>query len=130
MTENNEVLEVEEKSTWDEALENESWIAPLADIYETADEYFLVANMPGVTRENIKIKIEKGDLVIMGRVDYAGLANRKYILKETEIGNYYRKFKVSDSVDENNIQATFDNGQLHVNLPKHERIKPKTIEIK
>ena len=121
--------EVKEK-IGDEALERESWIAPLVDIYETQDDYFLSAQMPGVKKEDVKIKLEEGNLVIMGRIDYELNVNNKYVLKETEIGNFYRRFKISDSVDETKIDAKLENGVLNVKLPKHDRLKPKSIEIK
>lgn len=130
MVQNKDAVEVRPVRNWDEALEKESWIAPTIDIYETADDYFLSAYLPGVSKENVKIKLEDGNLVIMGRVDYETLINRKYILKEMEVGNFYRRFKISNSIDESKVDARFENGILQVKLPKHERIKPKTIEIK
>lgn len=130
MTEIKEMQEVKTQKSWEEALENESWVAPLIDIYETDDDYFLNAFMPGVTKDNLKIKLEDGHLVIMGRINYDEAVNRKYVLKETETGNYYRRFKISDSIDESKIDAKFENGILEIKLPKHERVKPKTIEIK
>jgi len=130
MVQNKEAVEVRPARTWEEALEKESWIAPLIDIYETDDDYFLSAYLPGVTKENVKIKLEDNNLVIMGRVDYETLINRKYVLKEMEVGNFYRRFKISDSINESKVDAKLENGILTVKLPKHERIKPKTIEIK
>jgi len=130
MSEVKDAVEVKQNLSWDEALERESWIAPLVDIYETKDDYFLNAQMPGVKKENIKIKLEDGNLVIMGRIDYDASLNHKYALKETEIGNFYRRFKISDSVDESKVDAKLENGILNVKLPKQERVKPKTIEIK
>jgi HSP20 family protein len=130
MTDNKEMVEVKNKLSWDEALEKEPWVAPLVDIYETADNYFLTANMPGVSKEDIKIKLEDGHLVLMGRTNYEEATNRKYVLKELEAGNFYRRFKISDGIDESKIDAKLENGILNVVLPKHERLKPKTIEIK
>lgn len=130
MTDNKEMVEVKDKKSWDEALENEPWVAPLVDIYETADDYYLTANIPGVSKENVKIKLEDGFLVIMGRVNLDEAKNRKYVLNEIEEGNYYRRFKISDSIDEQKIDAKLENGVLTVKLPKHERVKPKSIEIK
>lgn len=121
---------VEEKRNWEEALEQESWVAPMVDIYETNDDYYLIANMPGVAKEDVKVKLEEGDLVIMGRVNFLGEMKKKYIMKEIDSSNYYRKFKLSDSVDEDKIDAKLENGRLFVFLPKVERVKPKTIEIK
>ncbi|MBI5807789.1 MAG: Hsp20/alpha crystallin family protein [Ignavibacteriales bacterium] len=130
MTEVKDALEVKQKRTWDEALEKESWVAPLIDIYETEDDFFLNAYMPGVKKEDVKIKLEDGNLVIMGRIDYDETVNKKYVLQETVLGNYYRRFKISDSIDETKIDAKLENGILNIKLPKHERVKPKTIEIK
>jgi HSP20 family protein len=130
MTDKKEMVDVKTKRSWDEALEKESWVAPLIDIYETTDDYFLTAQMPGVSKEDMKIKLEEGHLVIMGRVNYNETDDRKYVMKETETGNFYRRFKISDSIDEQIIDATLENGILHVKLPKHDRVKPKTIEIK
>ena len=59
MAETKEMVEVNQPKSWDEALEQESWIAPLVDIYETNDDYFLTAVMPGVKKENVKIKLEE-----------------------------------------------------------------------
>mgnify|MGYP001028952386 CR=1 FL=1 len=121
---------MEKQYNWDEALENESWIAPLVDIYENEDNYYLTANMPGVKKENVKIKLEEGSLILMGRIDYEEELNRKYVMKETETGNFFRRFKIDESIDGEKIDAQFEAGRLIVTLPKHERVKPKTIEIK
>lgn len=130
MENTNAVTKVEEKRNWEEALEQESWVAPMVDIYETNDDYYLVANMPGVAKEDVKVKLEDGDLVIMGRVNFLGELKKKYLMKEIDSSNYFRKFKLSDSVDEDKIDAKLENGRLFVFLPKVERVKPKTIEIK
>lgn len=124
------LTKVEDKRSWEEALEKESWVAPLVDIYETTDDYHLVANMPGVSREDVKIKIEEGDLVIMGRTNFLGELQHKFLMKEIDSSNYYRKFKISESIDEDKIDAKLENGRLYVHLPKVERVKPRTIEIK
>jgi HSP20 family protein len=124
------LTKVEDKRSWEEALEKESWVAPLVDIYETTDDYHLVANMPGVSRQDVKIKIEEGDLVIMGRTNFLGELQHKFLMKEIDSSNYYRKFKISESIDEDKIDAKLENGRLYVHLPKVERVKPRTIEIK
>ncbi len=129
MTDNKELVDVKEKNSWEEALEKEAWVAPLVDIYETGEDYRLIAYMPGVSKENTQIKLEDGDLVIMGRINYEEANGRKYIMKETETANYYRKFKISDGIDESKIDAKLENGELNVTLPKHDRVKPRTIDI-
>lgn len=129
MNESKEMVNVE-KRTWDEALENESWVAPLVDIYETKDDFYLNAYMPGVNKNDIKIKMEEESLVIMGRINYENVNGRKYVLRESDSSNFYRKFRISDSVDYEKIEANMENGVLSIKLPKHERVKPRNIEIK
>lgn len=124
------LTKVEEKEAGEEALEKESWVAPLVDIYETNDDYYIVANMPGVAKDDVKLKVEEGDLVIMGRINFEGERLRKYLMKEIDSSNYYRKFNLTESVNEDKIDAKLENGRLFVHLPKVERVKPKIIEIK
>ncbi|MBZ0181259.1 MAG: Hsp20/alpha crystallin family protein [Melioribacteraceae bacterium] len=119
----------EKVNSWDYALEHETWITPTIDIFESEDNFTVIAKMPGVEKENLKIKLEDGNLVIMGRIDYDNLINKNYVLKESEIGNYYRKLKLSKGIDLDKIDAQLTNGQLLVLLPKQSGIKPKSIEI-
>ncbi|MCX6151675.1 MAG: Hsp20/alpha crystallin family protein [Ignavibacteriales bacterium] len=130
--EDKDLVNVEESKTtnWDEALEKECWIAPIVDIFETEEDFTLIANMPGVKKENVKIKIEDNSLLVMGKVDYENMLNRNYVLNESQAGNFYRKFQISESIDDSKIAAKLENGQLNIHLPKHERAKPKNIEIK
>lgn len=129
--ENKEMIPIKEKSnnSIEELLLNQNFISPLVNIFETDNEFVLVASMPGIERKDVKVRIEKDSLVLFGQIDYYNKLSKNYILNEQEIGNFYRTFKISNSVDQNNIEAKFDNGQLEVKLPKHEKIKPRTIDI-
>jgi HSP20 family protein len=130
-TKEKELVKVQDQKSWEESFEKEVWTAPLVDIVETDENFVLVAYMPGVSKENAQVKLEDDNLVLMGRLDrYNELKDARYIVKEHEFGNYYRKFNLSDSIDETKIEAEMKDGLLTVVLPKHERIKPKTIEIK
>ncbi len=130
-TKEKELVKVQDQKSWEESFEKETWIAPLVDIVETDENFVLVAYMPGVSKDNAQVKLEDNNIVIMGRLDkYEELKNARYIVKEQEFGNYYRKFNLSENIDETKIEAEMKDGMLTVVLPKHERIKPKTIEIK
>ena len=129
--ENKEMIPVKENinNSIDELLEKQNYISPRVNIYETNDEFVLVANMAGVLRDDLKVKVEKDSLTMFGKIDYDKQTNKNYILKELEIGNYYRTFNISDSVNQEKIEAKYDNGQLVVSLPKNEKIKPRKIDI-
>ena len=113
----------------EELLSTEKSILPEADIFETDDNYFLVVNMPGVSRDKISVKIVDTQLIIFGKINYEEAINRNYLLNETEIGNYYRTFKTTDTIDLQKIEAKFENGQLILKLPKQENKKSRTIPI-
>ena len=129
--ENKEMIPVKEEKNnlIEELLETQNYISPLVNIYETDDEFVLSADMPGVVRKDVKVKVENDLLIMFGRIDYVNEINRNYILNEQEFGNYYRTFRISDSVDQSNIKAKYDNGKLVVNLPKNEKVKPRSINI-
>jgi HSP20 family protein len=129
--ENKEMIPVKEEKNnlIEELLETQNYVSPLVNIYETDDEFVLSADMPGVVRKDVKVKVENDLLIMFGRIDYVNETNKNYILNEQELGNYYRTFRISDSVDQNNVKAKYDNGKLVVNLPKNEKVKPRTINI-
>jgi HSP20 family protein len=131
MTENKDLVSVKNFSSQsiNELLKTQNSISPVVDIYETENDFVLVADLPGVERSNIQVKLDDGQLIVFGKIKFEEAISRKYILNETEIGNYYRSFKISDSIDKEKINAKYDNGQLLVTLPKHDRVKPREINI-
>jgi HSP20 family protein len=131
MPDNKEIIAVRDINNYsiEEILRTQNNILPSTDIFENAEEYVLITNMPGVSRSEVQVKVIEDSLIVFGRINYDEAINRNYILNENEIGNYFRKFKISDSIDKNKIHAKYDNGQLIVHLSKSEKIKPRTIDI-
>jgi len=108
--------------------ESGSLVAPEVDIYEQDDAFIIVLNMPGVSKEGAEVKFADGLLTVYGAVKNQEISD-KCILDEIEHGNFYREFKVGDTVDVNQISAKMEDGVLSVTLPKHERIKPRQIPV-
>ncbi|MCA0389288.1 MAG: Hsp20/alpha crystallin family protein [Bacteroidetes bacterium] len=129
-TDNNEAMVSLTEDTWKEAFDKENWVLPEVNLLEDDEAFFVYASMPGVKKDDVRIKLENGNLVLMGRIDRSKQEGKKILLKEINTGNFYRKFKVADSIDTESVDASFQDGQLVLRLAKHERIKPKTIEIK
>ena len=131
MSEKNELVAVNNynSNSKNELLKTQNSISPVVDIFETENDYILIANLPGVERSNIQVKLDDKSLILFGKINFEEAVNRKYILNEKEIGNYFRSFKISDSIDKEKINARFDNGQLIVTLPKHDKVKPREIDI-
>lgn len=103
---------------------------PRADIYETPDKVFLVAEMPGVQPDGVDIALENRVLTIRGRVTRHPHPGYRLIRAEYGEGDYERAFTLSQTIDQEGIEASFTNGVLHLTLPKAEPAKARKIEIK
>ncbi len=105
--------------------------APLVDISEDEQEYLIKAELPGIEKDQVKVTVENGILLITGeRTSEHEEKNRKYHRVERSYGSFIRSFSLPDDADGTKVKAEFKNGVLKVHLPKDENAKPKSIEIK
>jgi HSP20 family protein len=105
--------------------------SPLVDIAEDDNEYLIKAELPGIEKDQVKVSVEDGLLVISGeRNSEKEEKNRKYHRVERSYGSFIRSFSLPDDADGTKVKAEFKNGILKVHLPKDETAKPKSIEIK
>lgn len=106
------------------------WV-PAVDIRETAKEYIVHADVPGVDPEKIEITLEGGVLTIQGERQWESKdAEKEYRRVERARGRFYRKFNLPDTVNEDKVSAKNKNGVLEVTIPKQERVLPRKIAIK
>ena len=103
---------------------------PSVDIFETERELTLLADLPGVTSENLTIDLRENTLTLTGEVEPFERANEEDILIEYETGKYYRQFSLSNVIDQSKIDAKLSDGVLRLTLPKVEEAKPRKIEVK
>lgn len=108
---------------------DERVLVPLTDIYETADQYTLKLEMPGVTKDKLEITMENDELEIRGEAGAYHPENMELKYSEFFQYDYIRKFTVSNDIDREKINATFENGVLTLILQKHESVKPRKIAI-
>lgn len=102
------------------------------DIIEKKDGYELQIDLPGVKKEDIQIEMDKGILSISVSISNSSdEEDKKYIRKERFTGEIKRSFNIGEDIDEDNINASFENGILYLNLPKKEEndSNKKFIEI-
>ncbi len=104
-------------------------LIPLTDIYETADQYTLKMEMPGITKDKLEVMLENNELEIRGETEKYTPTGKDLKYSEYSQYNYYRKYNVGDDIDRNRINATFENGVLTLVLQKHEAVKPRRIPI-
>jgi HSP20 family protein len=102
---------------------------PNVDIYESENEIVLVADMPGVSSENVDIDVRDNQLTIQGKVVLEDL-KEEVLFQEYGIGDYFRQFSLSSKIDQSKIEASMKDGVLSLTLPKAEAARPKKITVK
>jgi HSP20 family molecular chaperone IbpA len=104
---------------------------PRADIYSTADDYIIIADMPGVDENSIDVTLDRDVLEINGFVEPPQqLENYNLAYAEYGIGDYQRRFNIPDEIDRDQIEATMKDGVLRIKLPKALEVKTKKIAVK
>jgi HSP20 family protein len=105
--------------------------SPLADITEDDKEYLVKAELPDVRKEDVKVTVENGILMISGERKFEKEEKKKkYHRVERAYGSFVRSFSLPDDADAAKVKAEFKDGVLTVHLPKNEKAKPKQIEVK
>lgn len=106
----------------------EAYVTPLTDIYEEENGLYVLVDLPGVEKSGLKLAVEKDILTIEGHISSTSDSN--YLMREFEPSNYFRQFELSESVNQENINAELKNGVLSIYLPRAEALKPRTIDVK
>jgi HSP20 family protein len=111
---------------------NEGMTIPPVNVSETSKEFKMDLSVPGMKRDDFKVNIENGALTISSEKEEEKKEDDKnYKRREYSYNKFSRTFQLPENVDENNINAKYDNGILQVTIPKKEvtQTKPKK-EIK
>ncbi|MBI9070565.1 MAG: Hsp20/alpha crystallin family protein [Melioribacteraceae bacterium] len=116
--------------TQNEETDNSVW-SPLTDISEDKDNYYINTDLPGISKENLKLNITDGELTISGERNQIKEEKEKTFHRiERNYGKYYRKFNLPEKIVTDKIDAKFKDGQLIIVIPKAEESKPRELEIK
>ena len=125
MTKENKLTKREEALP--EETHQEQRVSPAVDIYENEDEILLMADMPGVGKDALQVRIEKAVLSIEGK---PGVGLDKGLLRcEAEPCTYARSFSLPHTIDSDKISANLERGVLTLRLPKRESVKPRQIQV-
>ena len=107
---------------------SERYAPPPVDIYETDNALTLMADMPGVSKENLDVRVDENTLTIQGKAQH--LVQGEPIYREIELTGFFRQFEIGDDIATDKINAELRHGVLALNLPKAEKAKQKRIEVK
>lgn len=107
-----------------------SWYPPV-DVFEDRDAVVLKAELPGMKKEDIDVRVENNVLTLQGeRKREKELNENGYSRTERVYGTFCRSFSLPATVDVKKIDASYKDGVLEVTLPKVEEAKPKQIDVK
>jgi|SRR3954453_1647541 HSP20 family protein len=126
------------RDLWNWGLENNSstnTTIPAINLKETNDNFEVEVAAPGMSKKDFKIELNGNMLTISSEKtnEWQDNENEKYTRKEFSYQSFQRTFQLpKDVVDEDKIQAKYENGLLHLTIPKKEHAKqrpPRMIEI-
>jgi len=104
---------------------------PALDIAEYENETVIVAELPGLKKEDVKITFEEDVLTLSGeRKPYEIPQDARVLINENRVRTFNRSIRFGHDVDANRISADLQNGMLKIVVPKAESAKPRTIEVK
>lgn len=105
--------------------------APAVDVEENEKEYLIKADLPDMKKDDVKVNIQDGVLVVEGeRKQEKEEKNKKFHRVERSYGRFVRRLTVPADVDSGKVQADYKDGVLSVHLPKAATAKPASIDIK
>ena len=103
--------------------------SPAVDVYEDKDQFTVVAEVPGMKKEDLNLTLQNGVLTISGERNRGEQKPDHGFRSERFVGRFQRSITLPASVDPSGVKATYQDGLLKVMLPKSEEAKPKQIEV-
>ncbi len=107
---------------------------PMVDVVDDEKSIKLIAELPGLNKEDVKILLEDGFLTVSGekKNEFEGKEEINIIRNERLFGKFERKFELPEDINPDEIKAKFENGLLNISIAKLAPEKPKEriIEVK
>lgn len=120
------------RGDWPRSSRWTGWDTPALDIHETDKTYTVEVPLPGVKPEDIQVKMQNGVLTVSGEIQEPKREDdgEKVVVRERYYGKFSRSVSLPQSVDEEKVEATYENGVLVLTLPKIPEAQPRLIEVK
>ena len=104
-------------------------VLPAVDVFEDAGGITLLADMPGVPKEQLELKVEGDALLIEGGVQPGTPDGLEAIYAEVRVPRYRRSFTLSRELDTTRIEANLKDGVLALRIPKQAHAQPRRIAV-
>ena len=106
-------------------------LLPRLNISETDSKYFIEAELPGVKQNDVELKLDNNILIIKGKAEESTEnKERNYFMRERYHGSFQRSLKLPNNINEDDINATFKDGILNIEITKKLENSTKKIEVK
>jgi len=103
--------------------------APAVDLYETADRYVIVAEVPGLRQEDIRLEVHDSRVTLAGTRRPRPAGSEQYHRIERGHGTFRRTFQLPEPVDSTAVTADLHDGVLTVTCPKQPEASPRRVHI-
>jgi HSP20 family protein len=108
----------------------ESALRPAVDVFETEDGITVKADMPGVSRDRLNLRVDGANLLIEGRIGISPQDQMQPLYADVRSAVYRRTFLLSSEFEANDIDANLKDGVLTVRIPKRAELRPRRIEVR
>ena len=105
-------------------------LLPQVDVYENKDGILLVADLPGVSKDKLELRVDNDTLLIEADIVQDTPENMEAAYAEVRLSRYRRAFSLSSELDSSKIDAQLRDGVLSLRIPKHPHAQPRRIEVK
>ena len=105
-------------------------IRPLVDIFETADGITLQADMPGVSKDGLNLRVDGANLLVEGTIGIMPEKQMAALYADIRSTTYRRTFVLGNELETDNIHADLKDGILTVRIPKRPELRPRRIEVR
>lgn len=109
---------------------DQPFVVPPVDVYEDDAGITLLADLPGVSRERLGVRVDGDSLVLEATASTAQPEGMELIYGEASFPSYRREFTLSRELDASRIEASLKDGVLRLAIPKLEEAKPRRIEVR
>lgn len=99
------------------------------DAYRRGDRFFVHVDLPGVDTDSIDLNVEQNVLTIQAERRYEQEEGDQILVLERPEGTFSRQLFLSDALDADQIEATYDQGVLTLEIPVSEQAKPRRIQV-
>lgn len=118
-----------QKTSQDVQAQDQRSVLPRVDVFEDEKGITLLADLPGVPRDKLEIKVEGDTLLLEGQVQPQTPDGLEALYAEVRVPRFRRSFTLSRELDSQKVDASLKDGVLTLRIPKAEHAQPRRISV-